>query len=81
MANNQTNLTPREQQQQNYNKARSNLLLMTVLSAMLGVQFLALGLLGELGTRIFYEVRGGEPYAIRETLNFEAAHAAIRRAA
>ncbi len=33
MANIQTDLTPREQQQQNYNKARSNLLLMIVLTA------------------------------------------------
>lgn len=57
------------------------LLLLTVLSAMLGVQFLALGLLGELGTRIFYEVRGGEPYAVRETMNFDLPEQALRRAA
>lgn len=57
------------------------LLLLTVLSAMLGVQFLALGLLGELGTRIFYEVRGGEPYAVRETLNFETPERTLRRVA
>ncbi|HEX6986366.1 MAG TPA: glycosyltransferase family 2 protein [Planctomycetaceae bacterium] len=57
------------------------LLLLTVLSARLGVQFLALGLLGELGTRIFYEVRGGEPYAIREMLNFERPETIVRRAA
>jgi glycosyltransferase involved in cell wall biosynthesis len=57
------------------------LLMLTVLSAMLGVQFLALGLLGELGTRIFYEVRGGEPYAVRETLNFETPDTIVRRAA
>jgi len=57
------------------------LLMLTVLSAMLGVQFLALGLLGELGTRIFYEVRGGEPYAMRETVNFEVPEPALRRVA
>jgi glycosyltransferase involved in cell wall biosynthesis len=57
------------------------LLLLTVLSAMLGVQFFALGLLGELGTRIFYEVRGGDPYAIRETLNLDIPEATLRRAA
>ena len=57
------------------------LLLLTVLSLMVGVQFLALGLLGELGSRIFYEVHGGEPYAIRETLNVSPTPAAIRRAA
>jgi glycosyltransferase involved in cell wall biosynthesis len=57
------------------------LLSLTVLSVMLGVQFFALGMLGELGTRVFYEVRGGEPYAVRETLNFEAKPATLRRAA
>nr|MDQ3332736.1 glycosyltransferase [Planctomycetota bacterium] len=57
------------------------LLMLTVLAAMLGVQFLALGLLGELGTRIFYEVRGGEPYTIRETLNFDPPELMVRRAA
>lgn len=57
------------------------LLMLTVLSVMLGVQFLALGLLGELGTRIFYEVRGGEPYAVRELLNFGQTDAVVRRAA
>ncbi len=57
------------------------LLMLTVLSAMLGVQFLALGLLGELGTRIFYEVRGGEPFAVRELLNFGTSDAVVRRAA
>ncbi len=56
------------------------LLLLTVLSLMVGVQFLALGLLGELGSRIFYEVHGGESYAVRETLNVSPA-VAVRRAA
>lgn len=57
------------------------LLLLTVLSTMLGVQFLALGLLGEMGTRIFYEVRGAAPYAVREMLNFEPHLTVLRRAA
>jgi glycosyltransferase involved in cell wall biosynthesis len=57
------------------------LLMLTVLSTMLGVQFFALGLLGELGTRIFYEVRGGEPYAVREVLNGERSELPLRRAA
>ena len=57
------------------------LLMLTVLSIMLGVQFMALGMLGELGTRIFYEVRGGEPYAIRERINFDEPPHSVRRAA
>lgn len=57
------------------------LLMLTVLSIMLGMQFFALGLLSELGSRIFYEVRGGEPYAIRERLNFEQPETTLRRVA
>jgi glycosyltransferase involved in cell wall biosynthesis len=47
------------------------LFLLTCLSAMLGMQFLFTGMLGELCSRIFFEVRGMPNYAIRRTLNFE----------
>jgi glycosyltransferase involved in cell wall biosynthesis len=61
------------------------LLLLTALSAMLGTQFLFLGMLGELCSRIFFEVRGMPNYAIRKTLNFDEpsipAFPAQRRAA
>ncbi|QDT66016.1 glycosyltransferase family 2 protein [Calycomorphotria hydatis] len=60
-------------------------LLLTVLSVMTGVQFLAIGLLGELLTRIYFESRGLPPYAIREQLNFQEPEAIegphLRRAA
>lgn len=46
------------------------LLLLTVFSAMLGVQFLFLGMLGELCSRIYFEVRQMPNYAIRRTINF-----------
>jgi glycosyltransferase involved in cell wall biosynthesis len=49
------------------------LLLLTAVSAMIGVQFLFLGMLGELCSRIYYEVRGMPHYAIRRTWNFDAA--------
>lgn len=49
------------------------LLLLTAVSAMLGVQFLVLGMLGELCARIFFEVRGMPNYAIRRTWNFTPA--------
>lgn len=47
------------------------LLLLTCLSVMLSAQFLFLGMLGELCSRIFFEVRGMPNYAIRKTLNFD----------
>lgn len=47
------------------------LLLLTALAAMVGVQFLVLGMLGELCARMYFEVRGMPNYAIRSTLNFE----------
>ncbi len=48
------------------------LLLLTVFSVMLGAQFLALGMLGELGTRIYFLVREQPAYAVRDTVNFDA---------
>ncbi|MDX1969676.1 MAG: glycosyltransferase family 2 protein [Planctomycetaceae bacterium] len=48
------------------------LLLLTCLSVMLSAQFLFLGMLGELCSRIFFEVRGMPNYAIRHTWNFES---------
>jgi glycosyltransferase involved in cell wall biosynthesis len=49
------------------------LLLLCAVSAMLGVQFLFMGMLGELCSRIYFEVRGMPNYAIRKTHNFERA--------
>jgi glycosyltransferase involved in cell wall biosynthesis len=49
------------------------LLLLSAVSAMIGVQFLFLGMLGELCSRIYFEVRGMPNYAIRQTWNFDAA--------
>lgn len=47
------------------------LLLLAAFSAMVSVQFFGLGMLGELGSRMYYQVRDEHPYAIRRTLNFE----------
>lgn len=47
------------------------LLLLTVLSSMLGVQFLSLGLLGEVNARIYYATQRNQNYAIRELINFD----------
>ncbi|NOX53198.1 MAG: glycosyltransferase family 2 protein [Planctomycetes bacterium] len=48
------------------------LLLLTVFSFMITMQFLILGMLGELGARTYYESQGKHPYAIRRMVNFEA---------
>lgn len=45
------------------------LLLLSVFSMMVSVQFLLLGMLGELGTRIYFEVQDKRPYAVRKTTN------------
>jgi len=47
------------------------LLLLAALSTMLGVQFLGMGMLGELGARIYYEAENNQPFAIRHRLNFD----------
>lgn len=49
------------------------LLLLAILLIVLGVQFLALGLLGELMTRIYYEGRNKPIYVVREELNAHSA--------
>jgi glycosyltransferase involved in cell wall biosynthesis len=47
------------------------LLLLSALAQILGVQFFALGLLGEVGARIYHECQNKRPYTIRQMLNFE----------
>jgi hypothetical protein len=49
------------------------LLLLAVLSAMVAAQFVAVGMLGEIVSRMYFEVRGRRPYAIRRTINFDTA--------
>ncbi len=45
---------------------------LSVFSLMVGVQFFGLGLIGELGARIYYQVHVQDPYAIRRTVNMDA---------
>ena len=47
------------------------LLMLSVFSIMLGVQFFGMGMLGELGARIYYQERKVQPYATRRLLNFD----------
>ena len=46
------------------------LLLLSVFSVMVGMQFLVLGMLGELCARIYFEVKTNPHYAIRRKINF-----------
>jgi hypothetical protein len=47
------------------------LLLLTAFAAMVGVQFISLGLLGEVGARTYFASQGKQHYTIRELVNFE----------
>jgi glycosyltransferase involved in cell wall biosynthesis len=46
------------------------LLLLSVFGGFVGLQFLVLGMLGELGVRTYYESQKKQPYTIREMINF-----------
>ena len=53
--------------------AERPLLVLSVLLIILGVQFISMGLLGELLTRIYHEVGHRPPYAVRRTAGIEIA--------
>jgi len=55
------------------------LLLLSVLLEVTGVQFISMGLIGEVMTRTYFESQGKRAYAIQDTLNMEAVE--VRRAA
>jgi glycosyltransferase involved in cell wall biosynthesis len=48
------------------------LLLFSALLEMIGVQFISMGLLGELVTRTYFESQGKKSYTVRSTLNLDA---------
>jgi glycosyltransferase involved in cell wall biosynthesis len=48
------------------------LLLLSALLELVGVQFISIGLLGELLTRTYFESQGKTPYAVRSTVNLDA---------
>ena len=50
---------------------RNPLLILTAFLLFMGVQFIVLGLLGELNARTYYEAQGKPIYVIRERLNME----------
>ncbi|HZT81256.1 MAG TPA: glycosyltransferase family 2 protein [Gemmataceae bacterium] len=50
---------------------RNPLLLLSVMLVLVGMQFLSMGLLGELMTRTYFESQGKPAYTVRDTLNVE----------
>ncbi|MBI3409360.1 MAG: glycosyltransferase family 2 protein [Planctomycetes bacterium] len=48
-------------------------LLLSAILVVIGVQFISLGLIGELMTRTYFESQGKRSYAVRNTLNIETA--------
>jgi glycosyltransferase involved in cell wall biosynthesis len=62
------------------------LLLLCVFAMLAGIQFLSLGLLGEVTARIYFGSQGKQPFTVRELINFDqetvpAGHAFQSRAA
>jgi hypothetical protein len=47
------------------------LFLLTALTAMIGIQFFSLGLIGEVSARIYFGSQGKRHYAVRKLTNFE----------
>jgi glycosyltransferase involved in cell wall biosynthesis len=50
---------------------RNPLLILTAFLLFMGVQFIVLGLLGELNARTYYEAQGKPIYVVKEKINFE----------
>lgn len=57
-----------------YSMNRNPLLILTAFLLFMGVQFITLGLLGELNARTWYESQGKPVYTVRERLNEPDAH-------
>ena len=56
------------------------LLLLSVMFEMIGIQFILMGLLGEVLSRTYFESQGKTPYAVRTTRNLGAGPPAQRAA-
>ena len=57
------------------------LFLLGAVAGLIGVQFVSLGLMGEVLTRVYYESQGKRPYTVRERRNLDRADPPARRAA
>jgi hypothetical protein len=52
-----------------------------VMMELVGIQFISMGLLGEVVARTYFESQGKRAYTVRSTLNFTAGSPDKRRAA
>jgi glycosyltransferase involved in cell wall biosynthesis len=57
------------------------LFLLGAVAGLIGVQFVSLGLMGEVLTRVYFESQGKRPYAVRERRNLDRGEPPARRAA
>ena len=55
---------------EHFNMNRNPLLILTAFLLFMGVQFIVLGLLGEVNARTYYEAQGKPIYVVRERINF-----------
>jgi glycosyltransferase involved in cell wall biosynthesis len=60
---------------------RNPLLLLSVMLVLVGIQFLSMGLIGEMLSRTYFESQGKAPYAVRETINLDPAPINAKHAA
>jgi glycosyltransferase involved in cell wall biosynthesis len=56
---------------EHFSMNRNPLWILTIFLFFMGIQFIVLGLLGELNARTYYEAQGKPIYVVREKLNFE----------
>lgn len=63
------------------NMTGNPLLLLTAFSMMVCIQFLSLGLLGEVSARIYFGSQGKQHFTVRETINFGSVEEPVRRRA
>jgi glycosyltransferase involved in cell wall biosynthesis len=56
---------------ENFSMNRNPLLILTAFLLFMGVQFIVLGLLGELNARTYFESQGKPIYAVKETVNLD----------
>lgn len=54
------------------------LLLLSAMLELMGVQFLSLGLIGEVLARVYFESQGKPPYRVRETINIDTLPKVVR---
>ena len=65
----------------NFDMSGNPLLYVSLFGFMVGLQFISLGMLGEMNARIYYESQGRKPYAIREMVGVGLSGSRLKDAA